>query len=382
MTSRSESRPEVSVIMPAHNAMATLRQTLAALTASDTPRARIEVILVDDGSTDETSLVGAEFCDVVVRLSGNPHGPAYARNRGFEASRADIIMFVDADVVVHTDALRRIIEHFRNDPGLSAVFGAYDEHPAAPGLVSQYRNLLHHYVHTLGRGSAETFWAGLGAIRAEAFAEVGHFDEWHYARPQIEDIELGRRLRLRGHRIRLDPDIRGTHLKHWTFRGTFSSDFRHRGVPWMWLILKEGTTEETRVLNVRTRETLLTALAGTWLPLLIAAMVLRDARPLLIAVACFGVILAANLPFYRFLARVRGLRFAVAAIPLHLGYYAINAVSVVIGWFVHLLFGEPIPPPTAAAHAQIGIATWPPPPRRSHQSVWETRPDDKRKGEP
>jgi glycosyltransferase involved in cell wall biosynthesis len=368
------SRPRVSVIVPALNATATLRQTFSAILASDLPREQFELILCDDGSTDETSLVGAEFCDVVVRLSGKPHGPAYARNRASEASRGEIIVFVDADVVVHPDALRRIVDHLDADPELSAVFGSYDSRPTAPGLVSQYRNLLHHYVHTLGRGPAETFWAGLGAIRASAFEEAGRFDEWHYSRPQIEDIELGRRLRLTGHSIRLDPDIQGTHLKRWTFGGTFSSDFRHRGVPWMWLILKEGVSEDTQVLNVRTRESLLTAAAGMWVPLALIALIRGHYWPLLVALALYLVILAANLPFYAFLARQRGILFALAAIPLHLGYYALNAVSVVMGWFVHLLFGEPIPPPTSAAHAQIGIATWPPPPRRSQQSVWETPP--------
>jgi GT2 family glycosyltransferase len=374
-------RPQLSVIVPAHNAVETLRRSLAALAASDLPRERFELIMVDDGSTDETSLVAAEFCDVVVRLSGNPHGPGYARNRGFETSCGSIVVFVDADVVIHPDALRRIAEHFAADPALTSVFGSYDDQPAAPGIVSQYRNLLHHYVHSTSRGDAETFWAGLGAIRSEAFAEVGRFDEWHYARPQIEDIELGRRLRLRGHRIRLDPDIQGTHLKRWTLRNTYSSDLRYRGVPWMWLILKEGPSPETRVLNVRTRETVLTALAGLTLPLLLAATILRDTRPLLAIAGCLAVILAANLPFYAFLYGHRGLGFALAALPLHLGYYAVNAVSVVGGWFVHLLFGEPIPPPTAAAHAQIGIATWPPPPRRSHQSVWEKRPEESKRGE-
>jgi hypothetical protein len=142
----------------------------------------------------------------------------------------------------------------------------------------------------------------------------------------------------------------------------------------MWLILKEGVSEDTQVLNVRTRESLLTAAAGMWVPLTLIALIRRHYWPLLVAVALYLVILAANLPFYLFLARQRGILFALAAIPLHLGYYAMNAVSVVMGWFVHLLFGEPIPPPTSAAHAQIGIATWPPPPRRSHQSVWETPP--------
>lgn len=367
------SAPYLSIIIPAYNAMATIRRVLEAIEASDLPRAEFEVILADDGSTDETSLVGAEYADRVVRLSGKPHGPAFARNRAAETSRGEIVVFVDADVIVHPDALRRLAVHFRADVEPCAVFGSYDDHPVSPGFVSQYRNLMHHYVHQRGRGDAETFWAGLGAIRRAAFFEVGMFDEWHYGRPQIEDIELGRRLRRFGHRLVLDPDIQGTHMKRWTLRGTLQSDFQHRGVPWMWLLLQEGSPAEAQTLNVRTIEKALTAMAAFALLMPLASLMLRDWRPLLVAAGVAGIIVAANLGFYRFLMRVRGVAFAVAVLPLHLAYYAGNAFSVVSGWIVHHLFGEPIPSAEAAAHAQIGIDTWPPPPRRSTHSTWEQK---------
>ena len=103
------------------------------------------------------------------------------------------------------------------------------------------------------------------------------FDEWHYMRPQIEDIELGRRLRRFGHRLVLDPDIQGTHLKTWTLRGTLLSDFRHRGVPWMWLLLQEGAPSEVQTLNVRTIEKALTAMAAVALLMPLACPLLSAA---------------------------------------------------------------------------------------------------------
>jgi GT2 family glycosyltransferase len=366
------STPYLSVIVPALNAMTTVRLVLEAIEASDLPRHEFEVILADDGSTDETSLVGAEYCDRVVRLSGKPHGPAFARNRAAETSRGEVLVFVDADVTVRPDALRRLAEHFRADQEPCAVFGSYDDRPADTGFVSQYRNLMHHYVHQRGRGDAETFWAGLGAIRRAAFLEVGMFDEWHYARPEIEDIELGRRLRRFGHRLVLDPDIQGTHLKRWTLRGTLTSDFQHRGVPWMWLLLQEGQkAREHSTLNVQTIEKLLTALTGLALLMPLMALSLGDWRLLLVSAAVAAIIVIAKAGFYFFLVRVRGPLFAVSAMPLHLAYYVGNAASVVSGWFSHHLFGEPIPPAEVSAHAQIGIATWPPPPRRTGPSMWD-----------
>jgi glycosyltransferase involved in cell wall biosynthesis len=368
------SRPFMTVIVPAFNALPTLRASLEALRASDLPAAEYELMLVDDGSTDETSLVGAEYCDRLVRLSGKPHGPAFARNRGAEVSRGEVLVFVDADVVIHPDALRRLAEHFRAEPESSAVFGSYDDKPASPGLVSQYRNLLHHYVHQKGRGAAQTFWAGLGAVRKKEFMAVGMFDEWHYARPQIEDIELGRRIRQAGHKIVLDPDIKGTHLKKWTLRSTLLADFQHRGVPWMWLLLQEGApAAETGSLNVRNIEKVLTGLAAIAMMMPLLALLTRNAHWLWVSLAVVLLIVVANAGFYRFLLRARGLFFTLAVFPLHMAYYGGNAVSVVFGWAVHHLFGEPIPPAEAAAHAQIGIATWPPPPRRNANSIWEQR---------
>src|SRR5688572_7427788 len=95
--SRVSARPFFSVIMPAHNAAGMLPRSLGALRNSDLPKDHWELIVVDDGSSDETSLIAARYADTVVTLPGKPNGPAYARNRGFEVSRGDIVIFIDAD---------------------------------------------------------------------------------------------------------------------------------------------------------------------------------------------------------------------------------------------------------------------------------------------
>ncbi len=264
--------PFVSVVVPAHQAATVFTACLEALEASNLPRTGWELIIVDDASTDDTELIAAEHADTVVRLAGNPHGPAYARNRGAEVSRGDVLVFVDADVLVHPDALRRFADLFAERPDLSAAFGSYDSHPRAAGLVSQYRNLLHHYVHHANSGPAETFWAGLGAVRRDVFLRVGAFDEWHYSRPQIEDIEFGRRLRRDGYEIWLEPTIQGTHLKRWTLASMLVTDFQNRGVPWMWLLLQEGQSAGSRVLNLRQVHKLCTALIGVVFGALIVSL--------------------------------------------------------------------------------------------------------------
>ena len=79
-------RPYLSVVVPAHNGKDVLPHSLGALLKSDMDRERWELVVVDDASRDETALVAARYADAVVRLPGQPRGPAYARYRGFEAS--------------------------------------------------------------------------------------------------------------------------------------------------------------------------------------------------------------------------------------------------------------------------------------------------------
>ncbi len=365
----SPTGPLLSVIVPAHQAARLLPDTLGAIVASDLPRALWELIVVDDASTDATEIVAAQYADTVVRLAGNPHGPAYARNRASTFSRGSILVFVDADVRVHPDALGLIAATFAHDQDLGAVFGSYDDHPADPGLISQYRNLLHHYIHHESAGEAETFWAGLGAVRAAVFAEAGMFDEWHYSRPQIEDIELGRRIRGRGHRMLLRPEIQGTHLKRWTVRDVIRTDFRHRGVPWAWLMIREGPTE-TAVLNVRLEYRVSTALACLAALALVATPFIGVRSAVEAAVALSAIVAGLNFRFYRLLAARLGLARTLVVFPMHLLQYVSNGAALISGWFNHHLFETPHTPAAVAAMADMGVKTWPPQYSRPRSGTW------------
>ena len=363
-------KPRLSVIMPAHQAADLLPRSLAALTASTLPRNEWELIVVDDASSDDTSIVAAGYADTVVRLPSRSHGPAYARNRGFEAARSDVVVFVDADVCVHPETLERFCDLFAARPDVAAVFGSYGTSTLHGTIVSEFRNLLHHHVHQRSAGEAETFWAGCGAVRSSVFRAVGMFDEWHYARPQIEDVELGRRLRLGGHRILLRPEIQCTHLKRWTLRTVMTTDLKHRGVPWTRLLLHEGPSAGRGALNLRVSEKLCTVFAGGgWLAITVA-LLMRSAIPLLYLPVAIMLIAVLNRDFYRFVGRERGVRVAVAMLPLHVLYYGINVVAALVGWSLHVMLGEPQAPLTAAAAVGMELRTWPPRPSPPAAGVW------------
>ena len=189
----------------------------------------------------------------IVDVAEGPRGPAYARNRGAELARGEILFFVDADVVLAPWALRRVAHAFGERAEVAALFGSYDATPAATGLVSQYRNLLHHFVHQNGNPDASTFWAGCGAIRKEVFERVGGFDYRRFPRPSIEDIELGYRLKALGCLILLDKELQATHLKRWTFYSMIRTDIVCRAVPWSRLILQTRNLPDDLNLKVGQR---------------------------------------------------------------------------------------------------------------------------------
>ena len=132
------------------------------------------------------------------------------------------------------------------------MFGSYDADPPAQGLVSRYKNLLHHYVRQYGGREASTFWAGCGAIRREVFSSLGGFNE-SYTRPSVEDIELGARLRSAGYPVCLCPDVQVKHLKRWTLTSLLESDIFDRAIPWSRLILRDRHLPAELSLDVGSR---------------------------------------------------------------------------------------------------------------------------------
>ena len=318
-------QPLVSVIVPVHNGADFLDRCLAA--AASSSYSNLEIIVIDDASTDASAAIAERHAVSVVGLPVQS-GPGAARNAGARRARGDIFFFVDSDVVIHVDAVARAVAQLDRDPGVAAVFGSYDDSPVAPGLVSQYKNLQHHFVHQTASAEASTFWAGCGAIRRRAFEALGGFDAERYSRPAIEDIELGYRLRARGYRIRLDKAVQGTHLKRWTLSSWLRADIVGRALPWSRLILDQK--EIVRDLNLRIADRVSAGLLGLS-ALLMAAAPLHP-RLLWIAALFLVVVGALNRAFYAFARQRRGLWFAARVIPLHFLYFLYSGAIFAACW--------------------------------------------------
>ncbi len=338
----------LSVIIPVHNGGAHLPRCLDALLASDTPGR--EFIVVDDCSTDASAKVARSRGFEVVSLDAR-RGPAAARNLGARRARGRLLLFLDSDVEVRADTLARVEAFFREREEVAAVFGSYDDAPGAKNFVSQYKNLFHHFIHQRSRSDAETFWAGCGAVRREAFASVGGFDETKYARPSIEDIELGRRLRRRGFQIALERDLQVKHLKRWTLATLLRADVCARALPWSRLILEEGSMP--RDLNLRAADRASAALACAAFAMLACAgfalllstsfsslLFPKPFSPALLfgaAASALAWVFLLNLTLLRFMRARRGVGFALASFALLTLYYLYGACAFAFCYCEHAL---------------------------------------------
>jgi glycosyltransferase involved in cell wall biosynthesis len=325
-------QPVLSVIVPVYNSTAYLQECLAAVARSRYHK--FEVIVVDDGSTEPVEPLVARFGFKYLRIDG-PGGPARARNRGAVWAGGSHLVFIDADVCVHPDALERFATSFAADLQVDAVIGSYDDSPSERNFLSQYKNLFHHYVHQSCDGQIYTFWSGCGAIKREVFLTFGGFDERRYQRPAIEDIELGTWVSTAGRRIILDRRIKGKHLKRWTFVSLLKTDIFDRGVPWTRLMLRAGAAANT--LNVKPEQrlsvvlvylALLSLLASIWWP-----------AALLGVVASVLAVTMINFDFYRYFAARRGWWFTLRAAPLHWLYFGYCGFCVWWGTVLHFLEG-------------------------------------------
>lgn len=328
MEQQPPAHSRVAVIVPVYNGGPSFLACLTSLTRLNPPAD--EIIVVADGDTDGSSELAEAFGLPVVRLPARG-GPAHARNVGASVARGDVLFFIDADVVISPDAIGKVESVLRREPDVAAVFGSYDDAPSETDFLSQYKNLLHHYVHQTGAEDASTFWAGCGAIRRTIFLSLGGFDE-RYHQPSIEDIELGYRLKRAGYAIRLCKTLQGKHLKHWSIYSLLRTDFTQRALPWTDLILQERKLVNDLNLSYSSRASVIAVygLLGT-----VAGATLQ--RQFLFASALLALLLLVlNAPLYRFFWRKRGLSFALQAIPWHWLYYIYGGMALAIG-LVHLL---------------------------------------------
>ena len=317
---------EIDIIMPVYNGAEFIVKSLPPLLAMKQRGEVREVVVVDDSSTDSSVKIAEELGAKVISTGGRL-GPGAARNQAAAAAEGGLLWFVDSDVVVHDDAVEHLLSGFSNDSTV-AVFGSYDDQPAAQNFLSQYKNLVHHHYHNRGRSEASTFWAGCGAVRKKAFLDVGGFDVDTYKRPSIEDIDLGYRLIEAGGQIRLVASVKSSHLKVWRLFNLIHTEVFCRAIPWSRLMLtRSGLVDD---LNVSAAERLKAMLAGLLLLALTAAVI--GYLPWWFVLVLTVLAIIANKDLFLLFNRRKGLVFALGGVAFHQLYYLYSGFAFVYSW--------------------------------------------------
>ena len=317
-----------SVIIPVHRGGEKFRACLEAAVAAIRPAD--DVIVVADGDGDGSWRFAEQLGLRVINLP-ETKGPSYARNRGGKISTADILFFVDADVVIPPDAVDRVRLFLTNEPDVAGLIGSYDAEPAERNFHSQFKNLFHHFVHQNGSHEATTFWGACGAIRRDVFLEIGGYDQ-DYDRPCIEDIELGYRLTAASHKIRLLPELQVKHLKRWDTPSLIKSDVFDRAAPWTELIWNQVLRQKKRVtndLNLGSRYR--ASLIISFLLIASAIGVAFTVWTLPLLVLCIVLFLFLQVPFFKFFREKRGAPFALQALAWRFGYDVYSGLGFCYG---------------------------------------------------
>lgn len=311
----------ISIIMPVYNGIGFVEKSLPPLFSMLKNNEVIELIVIDDGSKDESMTIAKEFGARVLE-SGGRKGPAAARNIAAEQAMGDIVWFVDADVVVRSDAVIELKKAFDKEE-VVAVFGSYDDTPPAQNFLSQYKNMIHHYYHQQASRNASTFWSGCGAVRRKEFLELGGFDVEQFKHPSVEDIELGYRLKAAGGLISLIPELQCSHLKVWRFFNLIHTEFFRRAIPWSRLMLRQK--QMTNDLNVGVGERIRAALAI--LLVLLILLFLLGFLTWWIPLGASVAVLITNSKFISFFNRRKGFLFTCGGFLYHQFYYLYSSTA-------------------------------------------------------
>ncbi len=278
-----------SIIIPAYNAGRTLPDTLAALKQQTISPDECEVIVVDDGSTDNTADVARHFGANCIGQSNR--GPAAARNHGARVAKGEIILFTDADCSPDRDWIRQMALPFQNEKTMG-VKGAYRTHQRALAARFAQAEFEDRY-DLLSKADAidmvDTYSA---AFRLDRFIKIGLFDE-SFPVANNEDTELSYRMCAAGYRLEFNPDAIVYHLHPDSFMKYLRLKFK-RGY-WRMIVYRSYPGKALKDTYTPVVIKIQTMMAALSMPSVLLSIVFSEM--MMITAGIFLAIMASSVPF-------------------------------------------------------------------------------------
>jgi mycofactocin system glycosyltransferase len=265
--------PDISIIIPVKDRAGELKRCLASLSRLNYPQEKLQVIVVDDGSSDDSPLVARQFRAMLVPSGGTGRGPAAARNVGASVASGEILAFIDSDCTASQVWLNDLIPAF-NNPALAAVGGQVDGMCSA-SAVDRYESIMSSLSlgsrERTGSGGSDTFYLPSCnlLVRRSAFRSAGGFkDSMHVG----EDVDLTWRLRDNGWTISYLPKGNVLHEHRSSIRSFMSRRFDYGTSEGMLQLLHPRRRKQMVVpplLALLLALCLIAPFAGSW-PMLLA----------------------------------------------------------------------------------------------------------------
>jgi GT2 family glycosyltransferase len=280
-----------TVIIPVYNEAQTLGDCLASLVRQAEQHQGIEIIVVDDGSTDNTADLAPGFPGVRW-LRQIRQGPAAARNRGAREARGEIILFTDGDCIPLDNWLEEMLAPFQQAPDIIGVKGAYITHQRA--LMARFVQIEYEDKYDKLAAPAyidfiDTYSAG---YRRQMFLKVGGFDQ-EFPVACAEDVELSYRLANLGCKLVFNPNAKVIHRHPDSLADYLKKKYKF--AYWRMLSLKKHPNKI--LADSHTPQSMKAQLL--LFPALVASLVLAFISPLLakISLTIFLLVFLTTIPF-------------------------------------------------------------------------------------
>jgi cellulose synthase/poly-beta-1,6-N-acetylglucosamine synthase-like glycosyltransferase len=214
--------PTVSVIVPVRDRAAVIGACLDSILQADYPAERLEVIVVDNASSDDTSGVLQGYGTRIRALYEPKVGPAPARNKGLEAARGEVIAFTDSDCAVDRAWIREIVAPLA-DRTVGAVGGRICAFPEGNNL-EHFGERIHDHAKAIQRVWPAYLITMNLAVRRDLLRELHGFDERLL---RCEDVDLAYRIDQAGYRLAYAPDAVIYHRNRSTLPELLTEGYAH-----------------------------------------------------------------------------------------------------------------------------------------------------------